>query len=101
MKIICKPRRAGKTIELIKIAAEKQSYIVCLHRKECVRIADLARELGLKIQFPLTADEFIRKNYHACGIKGGFLIDNADMLLQSMTRVPIHAISVTEEEKEE
>lgn len=94
MEIILKPRNSGKTTELIKKSAESGHYIVCYNMKEVAAIAKHARELNLNIPFPLTYDEFFRKQYHAKGIKG-FLIDNAELLLQEMTRVKIYALTIT------
>ena len=93
MRMIYRPRGEGKTTELIKISAEKQQYIVCINQMECSRIFSQARLMGLDIPFPITFDEFIKREYYGKGIKG-FLIDNADQLLQYMSSVPVEAITV-------
>jgi hypothetical protein len=93
MQIICRGRCNGKTIEAIKISAEKGCYIICHSQKECTRIFHLAKEMGLDIPFPITFDEFKGGRYYAGGVKG-FIVDNAEILLQSMSPVPIRAITV-------
>lgn len=93
MKIIAKPRRMGKTTEIIKRAAKDFGYIVCLSHAECHRIAKQAKELTLDIPFPLTFDEYIGGHFHGKGIKS-FHIDNADWLLSIFSKgVPIETVT--------
>lgn len=94
MKIIAKERNSSKTTECIKLSAENWYYIVCHNSAECHRIAREAITMELRIPYPITFDCFIRKNYHSQGIKG-FIIDNAEWLLQKMTTVPIEVISLS------
>lgn len=95
-KIIYKGRNTGKTTELIKLASTHQAYIVC-HSIQCANgILKQARDMGLNIPMPITYDNFIDKKYYGEGIKG-FLIDNAEHLLQRMTKVPIMAITINKE----
>jgi len=99
MKIINKPRCTGKTTELIKIASEENSYIVCRHEHEARRIAEQAESMGLNINFPITFNDFIQHRFFEGGINS-FLIDCADGLLQGLAgNVPIKAITTTEEMK--
>jgi hypothetical protein len=95
MQIICRGRRGGKTVEAIRLAAKTWSYIVCINRKEADRVFDVAQKLGIDIPNPITIEDLIGKRYCAKGIRG-FIIDNADKCLQSLTPVPIKAITVTE-----
>ena len=94
MTIVIRKRRFGKTTELIKKAAETKGYIVCINLNECSRVFAVSKEMGLDINFPISFDEFLSKKYHGQGIKN-FLIDNADMLLQELSSVPISCISMT------
>lgn len=95
MQIILGRRGSGKTTKLIKLSAETQSYIVCRSQDEAARISSIATEMKLNIPFPLTYSEFIQKQFYARGIKG-FLIDNAEALLQSMAgSVPVNGITMT------
>lgn len=96
MKKIIAKRGGGKTTELIKISAENGYYIVCHQKQECQRISKQAERMGLKIPFPITFSEFVDKDYHSPGIKG-FLIDNADMLIEYMSLAPIAAITMRSE----
>ena len=93
MRIIHRGRAQGKTCEAIKHSAQTGSYIVCANMKECDRVFRQAGQMGLSIQFPITFSEFIERCYYSAGIKG-FVIDNADALLQSLTPVPIRAITM-------
>ncbi len=95
MEIVVSGKQSGKTYNLIKACAEKGGYIVCLDHKQAYSIAERAREMGLDIPFPLTADEFLAGAYHPPGVQRLF-IDNADMLLQSMASVPIEIITMTD-----
>jgi hypothetical protein len=94
MKTHIIPRGKGKTTELIKKSAESGDYIVCHQLAEVNRIQMEARRMGLRIPLPITYDEFLKKRYHSKGISG-FLIDNADMFLQSLSDVPINNITVS------
>ena len=97
VKVICRPRGAGKTTELIKLSAKNHLYIVCKDMKETGRIAGVARNMDLQIPFPITFQEFIDGRFCPKGIKG-FYIDNVEDLLSALARgVPVEAFSVTRE----
>lgn len=87
-------RGKGKTTQLIELSGNTSSYIVCINQRECHRIVSIAREMKIDIPFPLTYDEFINKKYYGKGIKG-FLIDNAELLLEYMSSVKIDAITLS------
>lgn len=93
MKKIILGEYAGKTKQLIEMSSKDWLYIVCMDDKEVERISSFANELGLDIPFPITFNEFKNSFYYGKHIKG-FLIDNADMLLKTLTRVPIKAITM-------
>ena len=84
----------GKTTKLIQKSAETGNYIVCYSLDEANSIQVFAQDMGLKIPLPITYDEFLNKQYYGKDING-FLIDNADMFLQSLSNVPINSITVT------
>lgn len=94
MKVFCTPRRSGKTTELIKQCAEHGGYIVCTNKDEALRVSQRAKKMGLNIPLPLCADEFLKGQYHGIGIERLY-IDNADLILQQIAKVPIEAISVS------
>lgn len=96
MKVISGARGTGKTTELINKAADEELYIVCFSREEADRVANHAAKIGKKIPHPITMDELIKSQFHEIGIKG-FLIDNGDVLLQSLARsVPVKAVTFTD-----
>lgn len=97
MRIIVGAAASGKTTDLIRISAETGYYIVTYSHEAAYKTAQMARGMGLDIPFPLSFGEFLRKEYFAKGVKG-FLIDNVDMLLESLTSVPIGAITLTAQE---
>jgi len=97
MEIIYKGRGKGKTLDLIRMASENNFDIVARDMKTVDYIFNLAKKHNLSISYPLTYHEFISKKYYGKGIKG-FLIDDAEMLLQYLTNVPIKAISITKKE---
>ncbi len=103
MKIIYKPSRCGKTTELIKLASkEKYGLIVCHSRDEVNRVWYMALEMekNKEIEFlppkPITFQEFLGRAYYGSKLEKIY-IDNADMLLQSLTPLKIDTITLTEE----
>lgn len=93
MEIIIMNRGHGKTYQLIKKSASSGDYIVCHNQNECSRIAAEAQEMKMKIPFPITYQEFMDKHYYGKWISG-FLIDNIEMFLQTLTEVPINVITL-------
>ena len=94
MKMIILEHGRGKTTELIKLSAKTGYYIVCINIEEVSRVVCLSKEMGMNIPFPLTFQEFSSGQYYAKGIKG-FLIDNAELFIQSLSKVPVVAISLS------
>ena len=97
MKVIARPRQGGKTTELIRLAAEEFLYVVCPDQAQVRYVANLARDMGLDIPFPLSWAEYSVGRYNGRGIKG-FVIDNLDSCIQQMTTVPVRAVSLTDED---
>ena len=102
MKIIMRGRRNGKTTELIKMSAENGGYIVCRSHNAASMIKKQSKEMGLKIPYPITYAELLRKSYYAKGVKKLY-IDDVDELLRTLTRgVEVEAITINiQEEREE
>lgn len=92
MEKIIKGRGQGKTLDLIKKSSLTGDYIVCSNFNNAAMIQCEAQEHGLNIPFPITYYEFTQKKYYSKGISG-FLIDNVEMFLESLTDVPINAIT--------
>lgn len=83
MKIILREPRAGKTTELIERCYENGGYIVCPNGKCAQEINKKAKEMNMRIAYPLTFQEFLSKRYYVQGVRK-FYIDNADMLIRSL-----------------
>ena len=99
MKLIIEPRRAGKTTQAIKIAAEDYSYVVCYNRNEADRVWRESLDLSCDIPHPITFDDLLKGRYYGRGIKG-FVIDNADYVLQELCgRVELKAITLNKGER--
>ena len=98
MKVIHKPRKTGKTTELIKIASQEGGIIVCHSRDEAYRISKTAEEIGEQILFPITYDEYLNGSFCGKNIEA-FYIDNVELLLSRIARgVPVNAISINKED---
>lgn len=94
MLVVAKPRCGGKTTDIIELALKGDSYIVCMDMAEVQRVWGIIRERKLNLPQPITWREFVENKYFGGGIRS-FVIDNLDMCIQSMSPVPIVAISVT------
>lgn len=79
MKVISRPRQAGKTYDLIKFADGKPGYIVVMNQKEARRIFDMAHEMKAKIRFPITYQDMLH-NMKA-SFETELYIDNIEFLL--------------------
>ncbi len=93
MKIIITERGGGKTTILMRESARTGYHIVC-SPVTLDYILSLASSEGRRIPRPITFDEFINKDYNGKSIKG-FIIDDADLLLQTLTEKTIKWISVS------
>ena len=89
MRIIIRPRLAGKTFEIIKYASEKNRLILCFSRIEADRVWNemiLMHEDGKISNLPprpMSMTEFLdgrARGKHYDGV----LIDNADVVLQML-----------------
>lgn len=61
MDIIIGKRGYGKTAKLIRRSADEQIYILTATRVRANHIAKMAKEMGLKIPYPVTVNEYLRK----------------------------------------
>lgn len=95
MKVISRPRGAGKTTALVEMSAQTGSYIVTKDHHTARYTADLAKKMGLQIPFPLTFKEFLDHRWSS-RIKG-FLLDDVDLLLLHILShdAPIEAMTIS------
>ena len=94
MEKIIMQRGFGKTHQLIKMSSYTRATIVCHSREEAGRIVKTAEDGCLNIPEPMTYSEFMRGGYYVAGISG-VLIDNVEMFLNSLSTIPIKAITLT------
>lgn len=87
-------RGCGKTTELIKKAHEEHLYILCVDRRRVFFIADMAKEMGLQIPFPISIDEIPLRGY-----MNGILVDDVEDVLSALIRKPIIMASTNMELK--
>lgn len=93
-RIIASGRQAGKTMALIELCAREGGYIVCHSKDEAVRVFHKAREMGYRINQPLSYAEFVNGEYYGKGVRQVY-IDNVMMLLNYLSGVPIRAVTLT------
>ena len=96
MKKIIRPRQAGKSSELIRIAEETNAYIIVATRARAVCLADMAKKQGRHILYPVTLREYEQFRFRGSYIRH-VLIDDADAVLEQIFKeVKIDAITMTE-----
>ncbi|KKM04919.1 hypothetical protein LCGC14_1759430 [marine sediment metagenome] len=95
MKIIYSPRRSGKTTEIIKRCAEQGGVILVPTRMMADMLIMMAADMGLEIPMPITAFDVKNDRHMARNIEK-LHIDNAELVLQAICRVPISTLSLTE-----
>lgn len=84
---------AGKTTHAIQVASQKSAYIITSSFVEAKRIFKQAKEMGLKIPYPITVHEF--KNGYKPGLKN-VVIDDLTLILPLLFEgVNIEAITMT------
>lgn len=95
MEKIIKPRQTGKTTDLIKISAEKGTYILTANRNRAVCVFNMAQEQNRNIPFPVTLWEYQRSEFRGSFINH-ILIDDADAVLQELFKtIQIDALTMT------
>ena len=106
MKVILAGRGAGKTTKLIKQASKgRYKLIVCRHHNEAARIFELAKKMKedkiikSMIPMPISYDEFLKGEYAQGRNIEEFLIDDAQVLLQGLTHIPIGTITINKDDK--
>lgn len=88
----------GKTYQLIKRSHDTKAVIVCSDIRE---VRAMSMEMGLSIPNPVSYHDFIHRYNETFAEKDtpGLLIDNADLLLEMLSRsIPVLAITLRAEE---
>lgn len=85
-------RRSGRTRRLIEMSAETGAYIVCRDRREVDHVWGEVKALEVNAPMPITWTEFVHHQYGR--FVSGFLIDNLDRCVASMSTVPIVAATL-------
>ena len=82
MKLIITPAGGGRSTELIKRSAETGTYIVVSTHSRALVLADMAREMGLSIPFPITWNEVykMQRNSDFSRLKSVYVDDIDDLL---------------------
>lgn len=92
MKVVVGGRRSGKTRRLIELCAEYGGYMVVRSHREAHRVAQMARELGLRIPFPISHGELLSSGCSA-GVRQLWFEEPAAFLSQ-LTNVPVAGLSI-------
>lgn len=100
MKIIARNRRCGKTTEVIKLANEKDAYIVCASKQRVRMLMEEAQEKPKR--FPVTWDE-LKQMRGAHPDAKRFVVDDADDVLRlamwdACGPLECYGMSMTDEE---
>lgn len=82
MKLIVTPAGVGRSTELIKRSAETGTYIVVSTHSRALMLADMARQMGLPIPFPITWNEvyMMKRNADFSRLKSVYVDDIDDLL---------------------
>ena len=101
MEKIIRPRQAGKSSELIRIAEETNAYIIVASRQRALHLARMAKEHGRRILFPVTVHEYEQSRFRGSYVRH-ILIDDADAVLEQVFKeVTIDAITMTGGDEDE
>ncbi len=95
MRVIIGAPGSGKTLELIKMSAARGYRIVCDTLQRAEKIQAQAKEMGYDIPQPVSFTTFLSHPTSPLWIKG-FLLDDADQLLQRLVNRPIAAITISD-----
>lgn len=94
MKMICRPRRSGKTTDLVAWALKHDAVIVVIHAQEADRVC---KQFGLNRERVLSWKE-VATGKHTYGRHNAVLcVDNVELVLSHFLGSPVVAASVTED----
>jgi hypothetical protein len=95
MQTIVRPRQAGKSEDILRLAEQHFAYIVCPTYEDVQRLWQRAVDTGYDIPQPITWAEFIGRHYNGHGGVKSFVIDDLDRCVQSMSHIEIKGVSLT------
>ena len=91
VKILSRPRAAGKTYESILESQRTGAVIVCANASEAKRVEREAHRMGFSIPQPLSCHDAYKKLQarHSCGC----IVDNCEGVLQQFLGSPVSAVT--------
>jgi hypothetical protein len=81
MRIICSPRRSGKTTSAILRAAEMDAVIICATVQMTKHVESLAKKIGVTIRTPISYNS---ASLRLRGMRNPVIIDDAEMVLTKL-----------------
>lgn len=96
INVIVGKRMSGKTHKILEAANNYNGYVVCRDKTTAQACSLYAENFGFKINFPMTFEEFLKERYIGRNV-GTFHIDDAHVLLQGLTSVPIQTVTMETE----
>ena len=98
MRIISRPRRGGKTYELLQVVVQHNALMLCVDEGSARMTRDMATRLFPEIESTFWLNSIRVANEHiAQGHNRPIVVDNADWLLEHYLGRRPTAISVTGE----
>ena len=94
MNAIIGNRGSGKTTALIKLSSKYQLYILVLNRVRQKQLSQQAHDLGYKIPYPITLDDYLRDKLRGSYIREILIDDVDDILKYIFSTVEIITVSL-------
>lgn len=96
MKVIARGRGQGKTTELVLESARTGRYILVYNRGLIKNLLDRAEQLGVSIPYPVTVEEIRQGKFYGSSLRrDGIIVDDAEIVLERLLRIPLTMISVS------
>jgi hypothetical protein len=99
MKKLILNKGEGKTIRAIKESANTRYPIVCVSSAQCKSIQEIARKMSYNIPEPLNFKDY--PNNTIGRQINGFIIDDADLLLQELFLNKVWMLTMNKEKNDE
>lgn len=99
-KIFTGGRASGKTTAAIKEASKHNLYILVTTRQQAAYVAMRAREMDLKIPYPISIDELEKTNLSKSSIiRDGIIVEEAQSILEKLIGTRIRMMTATESDE--